>query len=79
MILDLEYNLGQRGWLGFATTRALITEAQAQKLRARNDVAHRLFNVAGDHLAASAWDGQVGDRATRDIAMIRTGEWVPAS
>ena len=79
VLCDLEYNLGSRGWLGFTTTRALLSEAQAQKLAGRVTIAHQLFQVAGDHLAASAWNGQVGQRATRDIAMIRTGEWVPAS
>ena len=79
VILDLEYNLGQRGWLGFDTTRALLNEAQAHKNAGRMPIAHALFNLAGDHLHASAWNGQVGDRATRDIQMIRTGSWVPAS
>lgn len=79
VLLDLEYNLGSRGWLGFETTRAIISEAQAQKGAGRVAIAHQLFMLAGDHLAASAWNGQVGQRAARDIAMIRTGDWVPTT
>lgn len=76
VICDLEYNLGENGWLGFSTTRSLITEAQNCKNSGQAQSAHNLFELAADHLASSAWAGQVGDRARRDIAMIRTGEWV---
>jgi len=78
VVCDLEYNLGQRGWVGFWATRALLNEAQARKIAGKLDIAYRLFGLCADHLAASAWDGQVGDRATRDVAMMRLGDWVPA-
>jgi GH24 family phage-related lysozyme (muramidase) len=79
VLLDLEYNLGSRGWLGFPTTRALLTEAEQQKVAGKLPIAHALFNLAGDHLQESAWDGQVGDRALRDISMIRSGLWCDAT
>lgn len=78
-LIDLEFNLGSRGWLGFPTTRALINEAQAAKNAGKMALASSLFGVAADHLRVSAWDGQVGARARRDEAMIRTSEWVNAT
>lgn len=75
VIVDLEYNLGQRGWLGFAASRALINEAQANKNSGKSDQAMRLFGLVADHLRASAWDAQVHDRARRDEAMMRTSVW----
>ena len=79
VVCDLEFNLGQRGWVGFAATRALINEAQAAKNAGAIDHAHVLFGLAADHLRASAWDGQVHARARRDEAMMRSGVWVDAS
>ena len=79
VLCDLEYNLGQRGWLGFAATRALINEAQAAKDAGKSSLAHNLFSLAADHLRASAWDSQVGDRARRDEAMMRSSLWVDAT
>jgi GH24 family phage-related lysozyme (muramidase) len=76
VLIDLEYNLGTRGWLGFGTTRAIINEAQAAKNAGRDAQASALFAAAAAHLAASAWDGQVGARAKRDEAMMRTSLWV---
>jgi lysozyme len=75
VLLDLEFNLGSRGWLGFPTTRALINEAQAAKIAGKGALAAQLFGIAADHLRISAWDGQVGDRARRDEAMLRTSNW----
>jgi len=71
-VCDLVYNLGQRGWQGFTGTRALINEAQAAKNAGNAHKAHILFGIAADHLRASAWDGQVHDRAKRDEAILRT-------
>jgi lysozyme len=34
----------------------------------------KLYDKAGDELQASVWYGQVGDRAKRLVAMIRTGD-----
>ena len=79
VLCDLEFNLGQRGWLGFATTRAILDEAQGAKSAGKMDIAHRLFGLAADHLAASAWDSQVGNRASRDVAMMRTSGWCAAT
>lgn len=79
VICDLEFNLGQRGWLGFPATRALINEAQAQKNRGNGAQAVKLFGLAADHLRVSAWDGQVGNRARRDEAMLRTSLWRDAN
>ena len=76
VLCDLQYNLGQRGWLGFPSTRALLNEAQAAKDADDLEKAHALFGIAANHLAASAWDGQVGERAHRDETMIRSGVWV---
>jgi GH24 family phage-related lysozyme (muramidase) len=79
VLCDLEYNLGQRGWLGFTATRAIINEAQASKNAGRFEQASALFGIAADHLRASAWDGQVVDRARRDEAMMRSSVWVDAN
>ena len=37
-------------------------------------MAAKLYDKAGDELQASVWYGQVGDRAKRIVAMIRTGD-----
>lgn len=76
VITDLVYNLGADGWADFAATRHLIAAAVDTKVPA---TAHALYGEAADHLAASDWAGQVGDRAKRDIAMMRSSEWVPAT
>lgn len=75
VLIDLEFNLGSRGWLGFGATRALINEAQAAKNAGKMTLASNLFGVAADHLRVSAWDGQVHSRARRDEAMLRTSNW----
>jgi GH24 family phage-related lysozyme (muramidase) len=79
VLCDLEYNLGQSGWLGFPGTRAILNQAQKTKMAGQLDAAHNLFGVAADHLTASAWFGQVGNRARRNVAMIRSGVWVSAT
>jgi len=78
VVCDLEFNLGQRGWLGFPSTRALINEAQAAKNAGQSAQASALFGLAADHLRVSAWDSQVGNRARRDEAMLRSSNWVNA-
>jgi hypothetical protein len=79
-VLDtVEFNLGQRGWLGFAATRALINQAQAAKEAGKADQAHVLFGLVANHLRASAWDSQVGNRARRCEAMMRTSLWCSAT
>jgi GH24 family phage-related lysozyme (muramidase) len=64
VICDLTYNLGITQWDAFYETRQLIDEGN--------------FERAAQHLKNSAWYQQVGDRALRDVAMLRTGEWLPA-
>lgn len=75
VLVDLEYNLGQRGWEGFIHTRALINKAQATKDLGNLDAAHALFGLVADALAQSDWSRQVGNRALRNEAMFRTSEW----
>lgn len=75
VICDLVYNLGDAGWTDFAATRSMLAQAQTAKNAGAAD-AHDLFEAAADHLANSAWYTQVGNRARRDVAMIRNGTWV---
>lgn len=73
VIVDLVYNLGPSGWQTFTQTRELINAAATAK---GPEDKHVLFSHAADHLAASLWATQVGDRAKRDIAMMRSSTWV---
>ena len=73
VICDLVFNMGYETWLTFTGTRSLIDAACITKVA---DTAHALYMEAGEHLAESAWYGQVGGRARRDVAMMRTSEWV---
>lgn len=79
VIVDLCYNLGEAGWLAFAETRQLISQGQLLKNQGRLVQAHGMFVTARQHLTASPWFGQVGDRARRDVAMLVSGEWVDAN
>lgn len=79
VIVDLCYNLGDAGWLEFAETRQLISQGQLLKNQGRLVQAHGMFVTARQHLTASPWFGQVGDRARRDVAMLVSGEWVDAN
>jgi len=72
VVVDLEYNLGQRGWLGFVNTRAAIAKAQGLKNSGDDTGAHNWFGVVANALAESLWARQVGNRALRDEAMMRT-------
>jgi lysozyme len=76
VVTDLTYNLGASGWEAFASTRNLLAAAVDTKAPM---TAHALYGEAADHLAASAWAGQVGNRALRDIAMMRSSTWVDAN
>jgi GH24 family phage-related lysozyme (muramidase) len=81
VIVDLTYNLGagSDGWGGFRATHDLIARAVTQKQQGRMDNAHALFGEAADHLAASAWYGEVGVRAEHDVTMMRSSEWSPVA
>lgn len=75
VLCDLVFNLGNAGWLGFVNTRAIIDQA-CHAARAGNAAgAHVLFAQAADALSQSAWYSQVGNRAKRDVAMMRTSNW----
>jgi hypothetical protein len=73
---DLVYN---EGGSDFTRTWALLSHAQAAKSVGNLAIAHGLFVTVGDHLRASAWYGQVGNRAKRDIAMLVTGQLCSAT
>ena len=72
---DMTFNMGtgENGLGGFHQTIDLLTRAQRAKDAGNVDGAHQLFEQVGEHLAASAFFRQVGDRAKRDVAMMRTG------
>lgn len=74
VICDLVFNMGNDGWLGFPNTRALINQAQIAKNEGRQS-AHELFVIASEHLEESDWYHQVGERAQRNVAMLRSGIW----
>jgi GH24 family phage-related lysozyme (muramidase) len=79
VLCDLEYNLGAQGWLDFPTTRAVINQACHFDAYDDHAAAHAAFGQAADHLQNSAWFGQVGDRAARNVAMLRSSDWVDAN
>jgi hypothetical protein len=79
VIVDLCYNLGEAGWLGFGETRSIIAQAQLLKNQGRLVQSHSLWVEAGQRLKASDWYGQVGARAQRDVAMLVSGEWADAT
>jgi GH24 family phage-related lysozyme (muramidase) len=75
VIVDLTYNMGTGpdGWGGFTHTQSLIDQAAV----ARDPMTKsRLFGQAADALAQSAWYTQVGNRAKRNVAMLRSSNWV---
>jgi hypothetical protein len=80
VIFDLCYTMGSGpdGWGGFHATHQIIAQAELLKNQGRLVQAHGLFVQAGERLIASTWYGQTGDRAKRDVAMIRSGDWVRA-
>lgn len=74
VVCDLVYNLGNAGWMSFVNTRALLDSAcHAQRIG--DPAAAGLFAQTALALADSAWYGQVGNRAKRDCAMMRTSNW----
>lgn len=77
VICDLVYNEGLGSWMDFVATRALIAQAQNAKDLGHIEQAGMLFGMAADHLAGSEWYTEVGDRAVRNVAMMRTSLWVP--
>jgi hypothetical protein len=75
VLCDLVFNLGNAGWLDFVNTRGIIDRA-CHAARSQDDAgAHTLFGQAADALMQSAWFTQVGNRAKRDVAMMRTSNW----
>jgi GH24 family phage-related lysozyme (muramidase) len=79
VLTDLVFNLGEGGWLQFVHTRWVIDEACHEALTGDPDKAHAYFGSAADALEQSAWFSQVGDRARRDVAMMRSSGWVDAN
>jgi hypothetical protein len=75
VICDMVFNLGNAGWLGFAHTRGIIDQACHAARTGDQAGAHALFGQAADALTQSAWYTQVGNRAKRDVAMMRTSNW----
>jgi hypothetical protein len=72
-MLSMAYNLGEGGFDSFTQTISMINAAQNAK-NAGSPAAHALFDAAADHLASAAlWISQVGNRARRIIAMLRSG------
>jgi GH24 family phage-related lysozyme (muramidase) len=73
VVVDMTYNLGVAGWMGFPSARAAInaavaaTDAPAKKAQ---------YNKAADQMKNSAWYSQVGNRAKRNVAMMRSSGWV---
>lgn len=60
VIVDLRFNLGAGGLRRFRNTLMAVAAGD--------------YSAAADGLAASKWAGQVKSRATRLIAMMRTGK-----
>lgn len=79
VIVDLCYNMGAGplGWGGFVGTQRLLTQAVTAKQVAKYTEASVLFEQAANHLQASQWFQQVGQRAVNDVAIIRTSSWTP--
>jgi hypothetical protein len=79
VVVDMPYNMGEDEWLAFVGTRTLIVQAQMQKDAGNMQRAHDLFMQAAHHMEVSDWYGQTGDRAKRNVAMMRTGVFVDAN
>jgi lysozyme len=61
VLLDMAFNLGVKGLLGFARTLAAIKAGEYQK--------------AASHMLHSLWARQVKTRAVRLSKMMETGQW----
>jgi hypothetical protein len=75
VICDLVFNLGAAGWNGFSDTRGAIDGACHAGRTGDTASEHALFGTAADDLTSSLWYRQVGNRAKRDVAMLRTSNW----
>jgi lysozyme len=73
VVVDMVYNLGTAGFMGFPSARRAIDNAVAAT---DQTTAHAQYEEAANQMVSSAWYGQVGDRAKRDVAMMRNGSWV---
>ncbi|MDB5073199.1 MAG: hypothetical protein JWM87_4310 [Candidatus Eremiobacteraeota bacterium] len=76
VIVDMVYNLGVAGFLGFPSARRAINSAVTATSTA---AAHTFYGQAADQMIDSAWYTQVGNRAKRNVAMMRNGTWVNAN
>lgn len=63
VLLDMCFNMGARTLAGFKNTLAAIRDGR--------------FDDAAGGMEASRWSSQVGGRAVRLVAMMRTGELPP--
>jgi lysozyme len=61
VVADLVFNLGLRGWLGF--------------VRANEAMVRQDYETAAKELLASKWALQVGSRAGKLVAAMRSGVW----
>jgi lysozyme len=61
VLIDLAFNMGINGLLGFKNTLAAF--------RAKN------YEAAASGLEKSKWFSQVGNRGPRIVNMVRTGQW----
>ena len=77
VIVDMVYNLGVAGFLGFPSARKAINAAVAAATDPAK--ARALYGQAADQMVDSAWYAQVGNRAKRNVAMMRTSNWVDAN
>ena len=59
VLVDMAYNLGVAGLLGFKNTLAFVKAGE--------------YTKAAQNMLRSKWAGQVGKRATRLAEMMRTG------
>ncbi len=72
-LLSMSWNLGATGLSRFAPTFALLRAAQTAKNHG-DKTAHELFCLCADHLLTNTrWIHQVGWRALRIAAMLRSG------
>jgi lysozyme len=62
VLINMAFNLGDKGLLGFKNTLELIRTGQYEK--------------ASEAMLLSKWATQVPDRAKRLAKQMRTGEWV---
>lgn len=78
VMCDMDYNLGETGLQRFTEMLSFINRAQTAKNAADSTSAMHLFGMAADQMELSLWYSQVGDRAKRDVAMMRESVWCDA-